>query len=125
MTQAHAENRHLACERFDHSQGYAGIARHARTRRDTQVRGLERARLLDGDLVVAIHHDLGAEHHEGLHQVVGERVVVINEQQSGWAHKPSCASASARRTISLLASTSRYSVSGTLSATSPAPAWKL
>ncbi len=65
---------------------------------------------------------LGAEHQEGLHQVVGEGVVVVDQQQAR-AHSPSSASRSACTAAALLASTSSCSLSGTLSATMPAPAW--
>ena len=88
--------------------------------------GPQRLRLLHRDLVVAAHVDFRAENQERLHQVVGEGIVVVDQQQSHvhWhAHRPSAASLSARAIAPLLASTSSYSVTGTLSATMPAPAW--
>src|SRR5215470_14635387 len=78
----------------------------------------------DRERVVAIDEHVGLEHEERLHEVVGERVVVV-DQEKPRAHSPSSASSRARRKIALFASTSWYSVTGTLSATIPAPAWKL
>src|SRR5690606_18248966 len=130
VTEAHTENRNDAGKLLDHAHRDAGLARRARPRRDAQVRGLELARGCRRDLVIAIHQHVGAEHHERLYEVVGERVVVIDQQQARNArtddvHSPSSAVASARRRIALLARTSWYSAAGELSATMPAPAWKL
>ncbi len=128
VTEADAEDRYLAREGTDHGHGDAGIARRAGARRDTEMRRLQRARLLDSDRVVAMHEHVCAEHQERLHQVVGEAVVVVDQQQARGRvchHRPSRAMSSARRNTSLLANTSRYSFCGTLSATMPAPAWKL
>ena len=88
----------------------------------------KRERLLDAQGVVAVHRDLGALHQEGLHEVVGEGVVVVDEQQPHALpghprHDASPAICSARAAEPLLASTSSYSLCGTLSATMPAPAW--
>ena len=118
----------LAREGADHVHRHAGVTRRARARRDAEVRRLQRLRLLDRDRIVAMHEHVGAEHEERLHQVVGEAVVVVDEQQARHGlrhHRPSRAISSARRSTSLLANTSRYSFIGTLSATMPAPAWKL
>ena len=84
--------------------------------------GCERLRGGDVDRVVAKHAHLRAEHEERLHQVVGEGVVVVDQQQPR-LHIPSSASSSARRSAALFASTSSCSASGTLSATMPPPAW--
>jgi hypothetical protein len=125
MPEADAEHRHLARERGDHLHRDSGIVWRTGTGRDAQVRRLQRLRLVHRNPVVAMHEHLGAEDHEGLHQVVGEGIVVVDQQQSCGrrsVHRPSSASASARRTIALFANTSSYSVCGTLSATRPAPA---
>ena len=133
VAEAHAEHRHAPGERADHVHRHARVARRAGPRRDAQVGRRERQRLVDRDLVVAAHVDLGAEHEEGLHQVVGERVVVVDEQQPrpvrggvlrhGGSHDAPPAIASARAAEPLLAMISSYSLCGTLSATMPAPAW--
>src|SRR5207244_12508676 len=98
------------------------IVRRPGTGRDAQVRGCERARLLRGERVVAVDTHLSSQDQERLHQVVGEGIVVVDQQQAR-LHKPSPASSSARTRAALLASTSSCSLSGTLSATMPAPAW--
>src|SRR5665213_388946 len=124
MPQAHAQHGHAAGEGADHVHGDTGVIRSAGTGGNAQMRGRQIERGSDGDFIVAAHIDLRAQHHECLHQVVGEGVVVVDQQQMR-RHKPSSASASARTMAPLLASTSSYSASGTLSATTPAPAWKL
>src|SRR6185295_3249580 len=111
-------------ESIDHLERYAGVVGAARARGDHEVRGFQLLRVRHGQRVVAMHDDLGLQHEERLHQVVGERVVIVDQEQPH-AHSPSFASSSARRRIALLASTSWYSVAGTLSDTMPAPAWKL
>src|SRR6185295_6007945 len=121
---AHAEHRHLAGEGADHVHGDAGIVGRTRPGRDAQVRGIAGLRLFHRDRVVAPHVDFGAEHQEGLHQVVGEGIVVVDQQQAdASAHRPSAASLRARAMAPDFATTSSYSVAGTLSATMPAPAW--
>ena len=98
--------------------------------------GRERERRLNAECIVTVHRDLGALHQEGLHEVVGEGVVVVDEEQAHTvtriahrctrdhaAHETSPAIANARAAEPLLASTSSYSLCGTLSATMPAPAW--
>ena len=75
----------------------------------------------DGDGVISLHLDLGTEAHEGLGEVVGEGVVVVDEEDPA-AHRPASANSRAWRRMALLARTSRYSFSATLSATIPAPA---
>jgi len=87
--------------------------------------GSARARaLLDRDDVVAVHVHLGAQHQKGLHQVVGERVVIVSISSSlGRALiSPPPRSRAPRRSTALFAMTSWYSASGELSATMPPPA---
>src|SRR5947209_16660587 len=74
-------------------------------------------------MVVAHDLDLGAELAEILHEVVGEAVVVVDDQhphaQSSWRSASSIAAMTARD----LASDSWNSYSGRASATVPPPAW--
>ena len=42
--------------------------------------GASATRGVDGDLVVPVHEHVGAEHEERLHQVVGEGVVVVDQE---------------------------------------------
>src|SRR6188768_396310 len=124
MPEADPEHRHAARERADHVHADSRVVRCTRPRRDAQVRGIHLLRFLDRDRVVAPHIDLGAQHHEGLYQVVGEGVVVVDQQQAYLStHRPSAASLRARAMAPDFATTSSYSVAGTLSATMPAPAW--
>src|SRR5215469_5676956 len=122
VTETYPEHRNASGELADHVHRYAGVARRPGPRRDAQVRRRERARLRWRQSVVAMHLHFGAEHEERLDQVVGEGVVVVDEQQAR-VHRPSSASSRARTMAALLASTSSCSLSGTLSATMPAPAW--
>src|SRR3974390_3278121 len=105
MSETHAENGNASSERFDHLHGHAGIVGRTGAGRNTQMRRLERSGLFYGDLIVAMHEHLSVEHQESLHQVVRERVVIIDEEQAR-SHKPSSAKLRARRKIALLASTS-------------------
>src|SRR6185503_7730470 len=126
VTEAHTEHRHRSGEGADHVHGNAGVVGRARPGRNAQVGEVSGLRLLHRDGVVAAHVDFGAEHHEGLHQVVGKGVVVVDQQEPDaglTAHRPSAASLRARAMAPDFATTSSYSVAGTLSATIPAPAW--
>jgi len=80
VAEAHAEHRDPPGEGTDHLHGDSGIVRRARPGGDAQVRGRKRQRLLGCQRVVAVDAHLGPEHQERLHQVVGEGVVVVDEQ---------------------------------------------
>ena len=54
--------------------------------RDQERVGLERAHLVERDVVVAVHDRLGAELTEVLHEVVDERVVVVDHEHAGSGH---------------------------------------
>mgnify|MGYP003402632999 CR=1 FL=1 len=41
---------------------------------------LERARVAHRQRIIPMHYHLGSQHHECLHQVVGERIVVVDQQ---------------------------------------------
>src|ERR1700722_5795705 len=123
VAEANAEDRDAAGERLDHAHRNAGVARRAGSGRNDQMRMLLRERFLDRDGVVAVHVDVRAQHQKGLHQVVGEGVVVVDEQYPRSHDKsPSAAMLSARRSTALFAMTSSYSAFGELSATMPPPA---
>ena len=57
-----------------------------------------------------------------LDQVVGERIVVVDDEDHA-AYNPVCASSSARNIARALSLVSSYSAVGFESATMPAPAW--
>src|SRR6185503_1826527 len=122
VAETDAEHRNAAREALDHAHRDTGVRRRAGSGRDAQVRRLDRLGLLDADAIVAVHPHVGAEHEECLHQVVGEGVVVVDQEKLR-AHSPALAISSARRIAALFAITSSCSRSGWLSATNPAPAW--
>ena len=140
---------HLAAEGLDDATGGRGRrrtpARGPRTRgsspsrrrhraacpapaRCTGASAAARSACLDRDLVVALHVAPRRPDQEGLHQVVGEGIVVVDQQQprpASWTCSQSLlrerqrAAQRGRSWRTLLRTRSR----GTLSATMPAPAW--
>ena len=72
----------MRSEPADDLVGDAGLTRRARPRRDDDVARLQGGDLVGRDLVVAIdaHVDGCIQLAQTLHQVVGERIVVIDEQ---------------------------------------------
>ena len=78
------------------------------------------------DRVVAYHLHRLAQLAEILHQVVGERVVIVDHEQhdqsSSLLSRPAAAISAARRTARALFSVSCHSEAGSESATMPAPA---
>src|SRR5579885_693818 len=80
MTEAHAEKGNLAGEFADNVDANAGILRFAGTGGDHDAVRLFGTYLIDGDLVVAADFEFFTKLAEKLGQVVGERVVVIDEQ---------------------------------------------
>src|ERR1700733_5673491 len=124
VSETHAQYRDAPGKCADHVHRYAGVVGRAGARRDAQVRGLERARRLGRQRVIAVDIYLRAEHQKGRHQVVGEGDLFDDQEQTLY-HNPTSASSSARAMAALFASTSSCSFCGTLSATMPAPAWSL
>ena len=88
--------------------------------------GRQRAIVVDGDLVVAHDAHVLPQLAEVLHEVVGERVVVVDHEQHQLLAPRGAARArdldGARRTARALLTHSSYSAPGSLSATMPAPA---
>ena len=85
VTQADAEDGTRVGKCRDHVEGNAGILGASRARRNNEVRWIDRPRVLDRNGVVAVHDDLGAKRSECLHQVVGKRIVVIDQQHADMA----------------------------------------
>ena len=81
VPEADAEEGHTRPEGADDLVGDPGFLRGTGTRGDADAFGLERFDLGEGDLVVAFDGDLSAQFAEVLHQVVGEGVVVIDDEQ--------------------------------------------
>ena len=63
--------------------------------------GLQRGNRLERHGVVAHHLHLGAQLAQVLHEVVGERIVVIDDEDHS-RHKPCCASSRARSSAARL-----------------------
>src|SRR5262249_27896548 len=124
MAEAHAEQGRCAGESPDHVHRDPGLVRRARPGRDRARVRRPLGDRVEPDRVVALDRDLGAELAEVLREVVGERVVVVDQQELHGAVRSAVrAIATARSTARALLTVSWYSVSGTESATSPAPAW--
>jgi hypothetical protein len=83
VAQADPEHGDRSREGADHLLRHARLRRHAGTGRDAQVRRLDPPCLVHHDRVVAMHAHVGAEHEEGLHQVVSEGVVIVDQQEPG------------------------------------------
>ena len=91
--------------------------------RDHDLLRRHRLDLAERHLVVAAHAHVGAQLAEILHEVVGERIVVVDDENH--VYRPTalaCASSSARITARALSRVSSYSAAGFESATMPAPA---
>ena len=81
MPEADAENRYPAGEGADHVLRHPGLGWDTGPRGDAQVRRLNLESCLDRDLVVPVHAHVCTEHKKGLHQVVGERIVVVDQEE--------------------------------------------
>jgi hypothetical protein len=83
MSQAHAKNGDLPGEVPDQIDADAGILRSARTRGEYDSLRLHGLDIGDLELVVAANLNLGAEFPEILNQVVGKRIVVVENEDHG------------------------------------------
>src|SRR5580704_10369392 len=82
MAEADAEQRHLRLGRGpDEIHADAGFVGRARTRRQHDAGGPERHRLVDRDLVVAMHDTSRTQVAQEVDEVVGEAVVIIDQEQ--------------------------------------------
>ena len=118
VAEADAENRNLSRERLYRLKRDPRAVGVTRARRDDQrFRGFRRYSG-DVDLVVSHHLYLGVERSHHLHEVVGERIVIVDHDH----HESSSANFTASKTALALFSVSSYSLSASESATMPAPA---
>src|SRR5882724_11848003 len=124
VSQAHAQDRNLARKIANHTQRYARLAGRAGSRRDDDALRPHRLDVSSRDLVVASHFDFGTQFPQILHQIPGERIVVVDHQHHDPSRPsmPPIAISAARSTARALARVSCHSLSGTESATIPAPA---
>ena len=79
MSQTHAQHRNLAVEVADRLHGDAGIFRVSRSRREDQCLRMQNFDLLNGDLVVADYLNVTVQFTDILIQIIGERIIVINQ----------------------------------------------
>src|ERR1043166_116374 len=81
MSQAHAERRNGWSEALEHVVRNPRLLRRARPRRDDDVARLHCRDLVERDLVIAVDAQIDARVHfpEPLHEVVSERIVVVDE----------------------------------------------
>src|ERR1700681_2915263 len=81
VPEAYPEDRNFAREALHQRHRDAGFVGRARARRDDDLLGSPRTYLLQVDRVVAMHVHVGAQLTQVLRQVVGERVVVVDQEQ--------------------------------------------
>ena len=85
VAQADAQNREFAGKFFDQLDRNAGFLRRARPRRNDDLLGLASGDFFDGNFVVAMDFYLATQLAEILGEVVGERVVVVEQQNHFFA----------------------------------------
>src|SRR6478672_5106685 len=117
MAKTNAENWNVGAEFHDQLRADPGVLGSARSGRDADAIRLQRARFFRSDLVIAFHQDLGAELAEILDEVVGERIVVIDDEH---VHRfiPSARAIACSIALALFTHSS-YSRAGSESATMP------
>ena len=82
VAEADPQDRDAVEEGPDHLERAARLLRRARARRDEQVGRLEGEGGLEFELVVAVDERLGLELTQGLDEVEGERVVVVDDEDA-------------------------------------------
>ncbi len=125
VAQANAQNRNLPRQFLDHLDGDPGFLRSARSGRNHDALRLAAGDLLHANAVVSVHFHLAAELAQILRQVVGERIVVVEQQNHDLPFPfpaAPCAPSSARSSALDLFTDSSNSPSGVESATMPPPA---
>src|SRR5262245_16019025 len=129
MAQADAENRRRLPHLADHAHRHTRLFGTSRPWRDDDPVGPRRHHVLERGGIVTHHLHLGAELPEVLHQVVRERIVVVDDEDHirsaeafALRYKPAWASSSARSRAFALSRVSSNSAAGFESMTIPAPA---
>src|SRR5579885_1843499 len=80
MAETDAEDRRGCAEAFHEFERNSRVVRRAGTGRDHDRIGVPLFKLVDRNLVVAVHLHLGPEHAEGMDEIPGEAVIVIDER---------------------------------------------
>jgi len=83
MTEADSEDGNDSAHFFNHLAADPRVVRSAGARRYTDTLGCFLANFIERDLVVAMHLHLRAQFSEVLDEVVGERIVVVDDKQHG------------------------------------------
>ena len=66
---------------FDQLQADAGFVGRARARRQHDALGLQGQRLIGGQGVIALHPDLRAQFSQEMEEIVGEAVIIIDQEK--------------------------------------------
>src|SRR5579884_2215264 len=111
MSEAYAQDRQFSVKVFHNLFGDPCFGRHAGAGRNHDATRLQPIELIDRDLIVAKDAEFFAELTLILNQVVGERVVIVDNGDH--SSNLFCARAMARISARLLFTVSIYSVSGT------------
>src|ERR1700688_2182668 len=142
VPQAHAKNRKLPCQSLNQLHGDPRFLWRTRSRRNHNPLRFFTRDLLNANLIVAVHFHLASQLTQILRQVVGKRVVVIEQQNHldfllprvPRVFRPRatavaialplfrCAASKAASNARDLFNVSRYSPTGVESATTPPPA---
>ncbi len=122
VSEADAQDRDLARETFDRRKGDARRIGVARARPEDDRGGLHRLDLVERGGVVLDDLHVRAQHPQFLDDVVGEGVVVIDKKDHGGVPYKAAANVAAAKMAFDLLIVSWYSLSGSESATMPAPA---
>jgi len=80
VTEADAKHGHFLPERADDLVRQSRFARRAWSRRHENALRLQRSDLVERDLIVAPHLQFHLQLAEILHEVVGERIVIVYDQ---------------------------------------------
>ena len=107
MPQTDSQNRHPAGKAPHRITRHARLRRRARTGRNHQMRRCQGGDLVAADLIVAAHKNLhaGSDLAQSLHQIPGERIVVVDQQDhdrapAGGSPSPSRVAGCPSRSIS-------------------------
>ena len=86
MAEAHAENRFLGTELANEFVANASVFGSSRSGRNADPLRIERFNFRDRDFIVALHEHVTTEHAKILDEIVGKRIVVIDDQEHRVIH---------------------------------------
>jgi hypothetical protein len=88
MSQTHSQHRHIARKMADQFNADSGLLRRARPGREQNPLGVHRLYVGNGELIVPAHQHVGAQFAQILDQVVGEGIVVVEDEDHGCPANP-------------------------------------